>query len=161
MDGMVWVEERYNGSSSPDVRRSWRHHPVWWIAGLSWTSLNAAREASTLRLHSINATWEKLCANGERIIGYRIRMWTLWSICIYGRVVTVESDHKPLEQIAKKPFHDVPKRLQSMFLQFQKYDLNITYKKGSQLFIADTLSRAHLEKEETRREDHEFCAHAV
>ena len=42
-----------------------------------------------------------------------------------------------------------------MILRLQKYDLNISYKKGSQLFIADTL-RAYLEKEETR-EDHKFC----
>lgn len=62
---------------------------------------------------------------------------------IYRRSVTVESDHKPLEQIANKSFHDIPKRLQRMYLRLQKYDVNITYKKGEQLFIADTLSRAY------------------
>ena len=65
---------------------------------------------------------------------------------VYGRSVTVESDHKPLEQIATKPFHEIPKRLQRMYLRLQKYDVKITYKKGEQLFIADTLSRAYQQK---------------
>ena len=38
----------------------------------------------------------------------------------YGRPVTVESDHKPLEAIAKKPLRCAPKRLQGMFLKIQK-----------------------------------------
>ena len=48
---------------------------------------------------------------------------------VYGRTVEKESDHKPL-------------RLQRMILKLQKYDVRITYKKGTQLYIADTLSRA-------------------
>ena len=65
---------------------------------------------------------------------------------VYGRSVTVESDHKPLEQIATRPFHEIPKRLQRMYLRLQKYDVKITYKKGEQFFIADTLSRAYQQK---------------
>ena len=34
---------------------------------------------------------------------------------VYGRSVTVESDHKPVEQIAAKPFHEIPRRLQHMY----------------------------------------------
>ncbi|PIK62480.1 hypothetical protein BSL78_00577 [Apostichopus japonicus] len=41
----------------------------------------------------------------------------------YGRKVTVQSDHKPLEMIAKKPLHRAPKRLQRMLLRLQKYDV--------------------------------------
>ena len=63
---------------------------------------------------------------------------------VYGRKVTVETDHKPLEALAKKPIYTVPKRLQRMMLRLQKYDLNIIYKKGSSMYIADTLSRAYL-----------------
>ena len=63
---------------------------------------------------------------------------------ILGKNVTVESDHKPLEIIMKKPLLTAPMRLQRMMLQLQRYDLSLVYKKGSQLFIADTLSRAQL-----------------
>ena len=63
---------------------------------------------------------------------------------ILGKNVTVESDHKPLDIIMKKPLLTAPMRLQRMMLQLQRYDLSLVYRKGSQLFIADTLSRAQL-----------------
>jgi hypothetical protein len=62
----------------------------------------------------------------------------------YGRKVTVESDHKPLEVIYKKPLMAAPKRLQSMLLRLQSYDIEITYKQGREMYLADTLSRAYL-----------------
>ena len=57
--------------------------------------------------------------------------------------VKVESDHKPLETIFKKSLTSAPKRLQSMLLKLQKYDIEIVYKKGAQMYLADTLSRAY------------------
>ena len=80
---------------------------------------------------------------------------------VYGRSITVESDHKPLEQIWSKPFHEIPKRLQRMCLRLQKYDVKITYRQGSQLVIADTLSRAYLNNEQAdcnSENGNEFCA---
>ncbi|XP_062516385.1 uncharacterized protein K02A2.6-like [Corticium candelabrum] len=76
----------------------------------------------------------------------------------YGRAVDVESDHKPLEVIAKKPLQAAPKRLQRMLLRIQRYDITIRYKKGTDMHLADTLSRAPVEsdrrsREETNRED--------
>ena len=56
----------------------------------------------------------------------------------FGRHVTIESDHKPLETINKKPLHEVPKRLLGMLLSVQKFDFEITYKPGSKVIIADT-----------------------
>lgn len=50
---------------------------------------------------------------------------------IIGKHVTVETDHKPLELILKKPFLSAPMRLQRMMLQLQRYDLAVGYKKGS------------------------------
>ena len=41
----------------------------------------------------------------------------------FGRTVHVQSDHKPLESILKKPLHRAPKRLQSMMLHLQRYDI--------------------------------------
>lgn len=63
----------------------------------------------------------------------------------YGRPVRVQSDHKPLENIIKKPLIQAPKRLQRMLLRLQKYDLNITYVPGRDMLLADTLSRAYLQ----------------
>ncbi|XP_063965835.1 uncharacterized protein K02A2.6-like [Lytechinus pictus] len=63
---------------------------------------------------------------------------------IFGRTVDVETDHKPLETIFKKPLHASPPRLQKMLLNLQKYDLRVTYEKGVNLFISDCLSRNFL-----------------
>ena len=64
---------------------------------------------------------------------------------IYGRdSVQVQTDHKPFECICRKVLCVVPKRLQRMLLRLQKYDLDVTYLKGENMLIADTLSRAHL-----------------
>lgn len=43
----------------------------------------------------------------------------------YGRPVMIESDHKPLEVITKKPLRCAPKRLQGTFLDIQEFDINI------------------------------------
>ena len=64
---------------------------------------------------------------------------------VYSRHISVESDHQPLQILVKKPLKDVPRRLQRMLLELQRYDYNLTYKKGELLFIADTLSRAYVE----------------
>ena len=63
---------------------------------------------------------------------------------IYGRdVVQVETDHQPLVSIVIKHLNSAPNRLQRMLLQLQKYNLNVKYKKGKEMFLADTLSHAH------------------
>ena len=69
--------------------------------------------------------------------------------CIYGRQVKVQTDHKPLESIFKKSFISAPKRLQRMLLRLQKFDLDVTYKKGTEMVLADTLSRAYRVPSET------------
>ena len=61
------------------------------------------------------------------------------------RHITIESDHKPLEAISNKPLSEVPKRLLRMVLSIKKFDYKITYKKGSDIIIADALSRAPVE----------------
>lgn len=64
---------------------------------------------------------------------------------IFGKEkITVESDHKPLESIFKKPLMSVPARLQRMMLRIQGYDLIVSYKPGKYMYLADTLSRAPL-----------------
>ena len=71
---------------------------------------------------------------------------------VYGReCVHIETDHQPLVSIVTKPLNKAPSRLQRMLLRLQKYSLKITYKKGSEMYLADTLSRAH-------RSDVSVCA---
>ena len=68
--------------------------------------------------------------------------WDLW---LYGKKVTVHSDHQALETIFKKPLAKAPKRLQRIMFRLQRYAINVTYRKGSSLVLADTLSRAPLQ----------------
>lgn len=60
---------------------------------------------------------------------------------IFGQVVEVETDHKPLVSIFKKSLNDCPLRLQRLLLRVQKYDLRIGYTPGKCMHTADALSR--------------------
>ena len=62
----------------------------------------------------------------------------------FGRKTTVHTDHKPLEMIVRKPLYKAPKRLQGMLLRLLQYDIEVIYKKGTEMHIADMLSRAYL-----------------
>ena len=56
--------------------------------------------------------------------------------------MNVETNHKPLESIYHKPLQST---LQRMLLRLQKYDINIVYKQGKHMYLADTLSRAYMQ----------------
>ena len=60
---------------------------------------------------------------------------------LYGRNFVVETNHKPLEVIIKKPSHLVPMRLQKMRIRLQRYNVTVQYKPGKSIPVADTLSR--------------------
>ena len=62
----------------------------------------------------------------------------------YGKHVIVESDHKPLEAIVKKPLANTPPRLQRMLLRLQTYDFSVNYRTGKLLVVSDMLSRAYI-----------------
>ena len=62
----------------------------------------------------------------------------------YGQKVIVESDHKPLEVIIKKPLHRAPRRLQGMMMRMLHYDIDIKWVQGKNMHLADMLSRAYL-----------------
>lgn len=61
---------------------------------------------------------------------------------VYGKKFRVETDHKPLITIFKKPLNACPARLQRMLLSLQKYETEVVYKPGKELIVADALSRA-------------------
>ncbi|KAK2718681.1 hypothetical protein QYM36_005872, partial [Artemia franciscana] len=63
---------------------------------------------------------------------------------IYGRHVKVTTDHRPLETILRNPLQKAPARAQRMMLQIQPYDLEFSYRPGTEIAVADTLSRLHL-----------------
>jgi hypothetical protein len=62
----------------------------------------------------------------------------------YGRVVRVQTDHKPLEMIFCKPLQSTPRRLQRMLLRPQHYTLIVKYTSGKDVVVADALSRCYL-----------------
>nr|XP_042912826.1 uncharacterized protein K02A2.6-like [Parasteatoda tepidariorum] len=63
---------------------------------------------------------------------------------VYGKKFVVQSDHKPLTSIVKKPMYAISSRLQRMLLKLIKYQFEIVYVRGSGMFLADTLSRAYI-----------------
>ena len=65
---------------------------------------------------------------------------------VYGKpTVSVQTGHKPLERIVKKPLCKAPPRLQRAMLRLQHYDLDVNYVPGTILLIE--LSRAYIEGE--------------
>ena len=62
---------------------------------------------------------------------------------IYAKHCTVETDHKALVSIVRKPLSSAPKRLQRMLLRLQRYNFTVIYRPGSQMFVSDTLNRAY------------------
>lgn len=79
---------------------------------------------------------------------------------IYGKTVIVETDHKPLESLFKKPLCKAPQRIQRMVLRVQHYDFTVKYSPGNTLYIADTLSRASQSGESEQGND-EFEVHLL
>ena len=60
---------------------------------------------------------------------------------VYGKHVVVESDHKPLDAIMKKPLCNAPPMLQRMLLQLQHFDIEVIHVKGKNIPLGDALSR--------------------
>ena len=81
---------------------------------------------------------------------------------VYGKEVIVESDHKPLEMIAKKSLALAPPRLQRLLLRIQKYNYTIVYKSAKEMALPDMLSRAPLpETDEEMEKEINLHVHLV
>ena len=78
---------------------------------------------------------------------------------IYAKEVSVETDHRPLVSIISKPLNKAPARLQRMLLKLQRYNINLRYKPGKELYTADTLSRAYLPNTDKEDEELVLCVH--
>ena len=59
----------------------------------------------------------------------------------FGRTITVQSDHQPLQSIWKKSIVSASSRLQRLLLRLAHYDINIEFLWGKENVIADALSR--------------------
>lgn len=67
---------------------------------------------------------------------------------IYGRDITVQTDHSPLLSIIKKSIHKASPRLQRLLIRLQRYCIaEVKHVPGKHLYLADTLSRAYLRDE--------------
>ena len=84
---------------------------------------------------------------------------------VYGKKIRVETEHKPLEVILNKPLSQAPTRLQKMMMQLQAYDIEVIYKKGKEMHVADALSRAYseeiVEEQFDRDIEQEKCIHSM
>ena len=70
-------------------------------------------------------------------------------------MVTIYTDHKPLETIFKKALLAASKRLQYILLKLQKYNLQVQYKRGVERHIADFLSRTFIDnRSEEQKQQH-------
>ena len=59
----------------------------------------------------------------------------------FGRTITVQSDHQPLQSFWKKSIVSASPRLQRLLLRLAHYDINIEFLHGKENVIADALSR--------------------
>lgn len=72
---------------------------------------------------------------------------------LFGQHVTVETDHKPLISIFKKPMNKCPPRLQRMRVSLQNFDFELKYIPGKEIVVADHLSRSHLKDSSNTEEE--------
>ena len=64
---------------------------------------------------------------------------------VYGRPITVQTDHRPLLSIIKKAIHKASPRLQRLLVRLERYHVaEVVHVPGKNLYLADTLSRAFL-----------------
>ena len=72
---------------------------------------------------------------------------------LLGRHTLVETDHSPLEQIFKKNIAEAPARFQRLLLRCMKFDIEVRYRRGETIPVADALSRVCTAMEVTEVEN--------
>lgn len=70
----------------------------------------------------------------------------------------MESDHQPSTSIVDKPIGKLTTRLQIMLIKLLKGDFSIKFVPGSQMDLADTLSRASIKETGKQSRNVECCA---
>uniref|UniRef100_A0A2C9KW21 Integrase catalytic domain-containing protein n=1 Tax=Biomphalaria glabrata TaxID=6526 RepID=A0A2C9KW21_BIOGL len=77
----------------------------------------------------------------------------------FGRSIIIINDHKPLDNILRKPLNQAPRRLQNLMMRCHRYDFTFKWVPGKELILADTLSRACTESESESPEEVEDNCH--
>ncbi|KZS03345.1 Uncharacterized protein APZ42_033952 [Daphnia magna] len=90
---------------------------------------------------TLTVTQKRYCQIEKELLAVQFGL-TRFRQYVYGQCVTVESDHRPLVGLLDKPIASCSPRIQRMRLQLQRFDFQLVYKPGKELFIADILSRA-------------------
>ena len=84
---------------------------------------------------------EQRCSNIERELLAIVFALERLNHYTFGRTITVQSDHQPLQSIWKKSIVSTSPRLQRLLIRLAHYDLNIEFLRGKENVIVDVLSR--------------------
>ena len=82
---------------------------------------------------------------------------------VYGLPVVVENDHKPLMSIFQRALSESSPRIQRFVLRLQRYNFQLSFVPGNQLFVADILSRLPLpdSTSEIKSDEMNYFVHSV
>ena len=80
---------------------------------------------------------------------------------LLGREVIVKTDHSSLEQIFKKNLAETPSRLQRLILRCLKFDINVKYKAGKTIPVADALSKVCLKSNQNNTSSQQPDVHFI
>ncbi|XP_045023566.1 uncharacterized protein K02A2.6-like [Daphnia magna] len=143
----AWVKLKEAMSSLPALRRFDLDLPAVLSVDASPTGLGAVLlqngQPVAYSSTSLTPTQQRYCQLEKELLAVQFGLMRFKQY-VFGQQVTVESDHKPLVGLLDKQVADCSPRIQRMRLQLQSFDFCPVYKPGKELFIADTLSRAHL-----------------
>ena len=73
----------------------------------------------------------------------------------------MQSVHKPMTSIIKKPTGEIIIRMQKMILKLLKYDINIKHSPRKDIFLADVLSRTFFKDDVFDDPDMLYKAHSI
>ena len=112
---------------------------------LYWVRCSASprRLTSYVEFQGTNSSWTQLRSDRKLLaIVFAAEKFYKYT---YACNVLVQSDRKPLGTTFSKPLQTAPKRLRRTLFQLQRYDLHVSYQRGTEMHISDMLSRAYLE----------------
>ena len=114
--------------------RKWRMWLWHWICTYAERWTNCLRKSLTV------FCWTAIWTDWETNVVHCV--WVRTFFVTYGEKVTVVTDHIPLGSICSKSLSKASNRLQSMLLKVQEDNFEEVFKPGSEIPVADTLSRA-------------------
>ncbi|XP_050533909.1 uncharacterized protein K02A2.6-like [Daktulosphaira vitifoliae] len=81
---------------------------------------------------------------------------------IYGRKVTVFTDHQPLVSIMLKELNKIPNnRIRRLRMKCMLYDIKVKYLPGREMYVADLLSRNYIKRDVTGETIVNDVVHAI